>query len=41
MIGGNVSNSVSVSRLKLLPDGRLDPSDPKANGVFAIMKNNL
>jgi hypothetical protein len=41
MIGGNVSNSVSVRRLPLLPDGRLEPGAAAANEVFAIMKNNL
>jgi hypothetical protein len=41
MTGGNVSNSVYVRRLPLLPDGRLEPTAAAANGVFAIMKNNL
>ncbi len=41
MIGGNVSHSVSVSDLKLLPDGRLDPVEAAQHKVFAIMKNNL
>jgi hypothetical protein len=41
MIGGNVSQSVSVRRLPLLPDGRLDPAAAASAGVFAIMKNNL
>jgi hypothetical protein len=41
MIGGNVSQSVSVRRLPLLPDGRLEPTAAAANEVFAIMKNNL
>jgi len=41
MIGGNVSQSVSVRRLPLLPDGRLEPQAAADAGVFAIMKNNL
>jgi hypothetical protein len=41
MIGGNLSQSVSVRRLPLLPDGRLEPAAAASAGVFAIMKNNL
>lgn len=41
MIGGNVSNSVSLRSLPLLPDGRLELGAAKREGVFAILRCNL
>jgi hypothetical protein len=36
-IGGNVSNSVSITRYSLTPQGRLDPDGGR---VFALLRNN-
>jgi hypothetical protein len=36
-VGGNVSNSVSTTRYKLLPNGKLDPQGGR---VFAVLRNN-
>lgn len=41
MIGGNLSNSVTVRSLPLLPDGRLEPGAARQEGVFAILRCNL